>query len=189
MTSNLKTRQLSLADAQAVQACYDSQPKLMLIEKGENDPPYADIFNHLLRSGCIAFGVYDSQELKAFSVFWPWPHMPAATLVLAVNRPDGALYNPQRSGLQAALDAGLAHLESEGRSSVYFVRSAAKRWKHSVIRNRLGRLGEYHSVAIEKIPAGALSRFNDFNRLILGGRPVRGDAILVHSVVPQNGDF
>jgi hypothetical protein len=109
--------------------------------------------------------------------------------VLAVSRPDGALYNPERSGLQAVLDAGLAHMEADGRASVHFARSGARRWKHSTIQKRLGRLGEYHASAVERIPAGQPSRFPDFNRFVLGGSLVRGDAVMVHAVAPQVGDF
>ncbi len=183
------TRPLTIADSREVQACYDSQPKLMLVEKRPDEPPYSGVFEQLLLTGCMAFGAYADDELRAFSVFWLWPTLPASTLVLAVNRPDGMLYNPQRSGLQAALDAGLTHMEADGRTSVYFARSAAARWKHSIIKRRLGRLGEYNASAVERIQRGQHSRFPAFNQLVLGGCAVRGDATIVHAVAPQVGDF
>lgn len=189
MSRQYQIRRLSIADFQDVQDCYDSQPKLMLVEKSPDEPPYAGTFQNLLLSGCVSFGAFDGHELKAFSVFWPWPTLPASTLVLAVNRPDGAIYNPERSGLQAVLDAGLAHMEADGRVSVYFARSGARRWKHSVIRKRLGRLSEYHASAVEHIAAGQLSKYQDFNRFVLGSHAVRGDAVMVHAVAPQVGDF
>ena len=189
MSSNLTTRQLTLSDAQSVEDCYDSQPKLMLIEKNEGDPPYSSIFNHLLNSGCIAFGTFDGDTLKAFAILWPWPTLPASTLVLIVNRPDGMTYNPERTGLRSALDAALKCMEMQGRTSVYFARSAARQWKNSTIKKRLGRLSEYHTIAAERILANRPSCFPDFNRFILGGRPVRGDAIIVHALAPQSGDF
>jgi hypothetical protein len=189
MSHQHQIRRLEIADSQSVQDCYDSQPKLMLVEKSPNEAPYASTFQHLLFAGCVSFGAFDGHELKAFATFWPWPTLPASTLVLAVNRPDGMLYNPERSGLQAVLNAGLSHMEADGRTSVYFARSGARRWKHSLIKQRLGRLGEYHASAVERIPAGQGSRFEDFNRFVLGGRSVRGDAVMVHAVAPQVGDF
>lgn len=189
MGHQYQIRRLEVADSQSVQDCYDSQPKLMLVEKPPNEAPYANTFQHLLFAGCVSFGAFDGLQLKAFSTFWPWLTLPASTLVLAVNRPDGMLYNPERSGLQAVLNAGLAHMEADGRSSVYFARSGAKRWKHSLIKQRLGRLGEYHASSVERILAGQVSHYADFNRFVLGNRPVRGDAVMVHAVAPQTGDF
>jgi len=183
------TRPLSIADSREVQACYDSQPKLMLIEKSPDEAPYAGVFEQLLLTGCVAFGAYANDELRAFVVFWPWPSLPASTLVLMVNRPDGMIYNPERSGLQAALDAGIASMEAEGRSSIYFARAAGGRWKNSTIKRRLGRLSEYHFLAVERVEGGKLARFPAFNQLILGGRPLRGDAIIGHALAPQVGDF
>jgi len=189
MSRQYQIRRLSIADSQDVQDCYDSQPKLMLVEKSSDEPPYAGTFQNLLFSGCVSFGAFDGATLKAFCVLWPWPNLPASTIVLAVNRPDGAIYNPERTGFRAALDAGLAHVEADARTSVYFARSAKRQWNNRATTRRLGRLAEYQARPVETIAGGCLSRFQDFNRFILGGRAIRSDAVIIHATAPHIGEF
>lgn len=189
MTSTFQTRQLGLADALEAQSCYDSQPKLMLAPKSENERPYAETFRALMGSRCIAYGAFKDGVLAAFCVVWPWPSQPTSTLVLFVNRPTGSMFNPRASGLQAAIDACLFHLERLGHSALYFARARSDRWKNSVVTRRIGRLGEYHALPAEIIPAGALSRYPDVNNYVLGRTPVRREAVLVLAVKPHDEDF
>jgi hypothetical protein len=189
MSSNLTTRQLSLSDAQSVQECYDSQPLLMLAPKRADAPKYADVFHQLLASGCVAYGCFEDNRLLAFCVVWPWPDQPVATLVIFLNRPTGGIYNPERSGLRYAIDAALAHVEARGCWTIYYVRADAQRWKRSRIAKRLGRLGEYRIVPVERLSAGMLSKWPTINQRVLAGLPVPGDAIVVQGLRPYDEDF
>jgi hypothetical protein len=189
MTIQFQTKQLQIADAQSVQDCYDSQPKLMLAPKTVGERPYAETFRALMQSGCIAYGAFKDDVLMAFCVVWPWPSQPTSTLVLFVNRPTGALFNPRTSGLQAAIDGALFHLEQLGYSALYFARAKSDRWKNSVVTRRIGRLGEYHAIPAEIIPSGGHSRYHDVNNYVLGRTPVRREAVLVLAVKPYDEDF
>jgi len=189
MSSNLTTRQLSLNDAQSVQDCYDSQPLLMLAPKRPDAQKYADTFRQLLASGCVAYGCFEADRLLAFCVVWPWVDQPAATLVIFLNRPTGGVYNPERSGLRYAIDAALAHVEARGCWAIYYVRADARRWKRSRIAKRLGRLGEYRIVPVERLSAGSLSQWQSINNRVLGGLPVPCNAIVVQGLRPYDEDF
>ena len=189
MTNPFQIKQLTLADAQDVQSCYDSQPKLMLSPKTKGEQPYAWTFQSLIQSGCIAYGAFKDGVLAAFCVVWPWPSQPTSTLVLFVNRPTGSAFNPRSSGLQAAIDGALFHLEQTGRSALYFARAKSDRWKNSVVTRRIGRLGEYHAIPAEIIPSGRLSKYPDINNYVLGRTPVRREAVLVLAVKPHEEDF
>lgn len=189
MPGNIESRQLSAADADLVEECYDSQPRLMLAPKRPGATRYSATFRSLLASGCVAFGAFRDGVLVAFSVAWPWPHLPVATLVIWVCRPTGTIYNPERSGLRHALDAALAHVEALGVWSTYYVRADKGAWTRSRVIRGLGRHAEYRHVPVERIARGDLSRYQDFNRLVLGGMPVPRDAVIVQGLRPHDDDF
>lgn len=180
---------LTALDAEAVQGCFDSQPKLMMTIKNPGREPYARTFRSLLASGCVSYGLRADDEIRAFCVVWPWPSMPASTIVLACNRPIGQIYNPQRSGLQATLDACLRAMESEGRRIAFFVRSTGRAWKGGTAQKGTGRLAEYFCTVAERIPAGRLSRYSDYNRYVLGNHPVPSDAVVVVAAAPMDPDL
>lgn len=180
---------LTGADAVAVQEVYDSQPKLMLVKKRPDAPPYAGTFISLLSSGCYAYGAFKDGKLHAFTVFFAWPWLPATTLVLACNRPTGTIYSPVKSGLQVVFDAGLAHAENESRYMVFTVRSAESKWNHkTMVSLKLGRFNEYRSTVAEHIAAGNKSKFEAINQMVLGNRPVSADAFLICAVAPWGND-
>jgi hypothetical protein len=183
------TRQLTAEDAADVQACFDSQPKVMMEIKRGDRQPYADTFLHLVRSGCVAFGAWREAELQAFSIVWRWQSMPTATIVMSCNRPTGGLYNPIKSGLQASLDACLLHMEGAGCRVFYYVRSSGKAWRSSTAKRNHGRFGQYSFTAAEKIGKGQTSQYPAFNQMILGGRPVSADAVIVAAIAPMDQDF
>lgn len=183
------TRRLSKADTLAVQACFDSQPKVMMGFKDPNRKPYADIFEALIQSGCVAYGTWHKNILQAFVIVWPWPFLPASTVVMGCNRPNGQIYNPSRSGLKTSFDACLSHMESDGRMSVYFVRSSGKAWKNSTITKGLGRFEQYRCTVAERIQIGQISKYQGFNQLVLGNQPVSSNAVIVAAVAPMTQDF
>jgi hypothetical protein len=186
---SFEVRLLQLADAQAVQDVYDSQPKLMLVEKRKDAPPYADTFKSLLSSGCYAYGAFNSGILCAFSVFFVWQGLPATTLVLSCCRPTGGVYRPEKSGFAAALDAAIFHAEQDSRYMIFAVRSANKKWDHhTVVSPRVGRFYEYRSTVAERIAAGSLSKFHAINQMVLGSRPVSADAVLICAIAPWGND-
>lgn len=189
MTVAFDIRRLVADDALAVQDCFDSQPKVMMKAKESSREPYADTFSDLIYSGCIAYGAWNGGVLQAFLIMWPWPTLPASTVVMGCNRPTGQKYNPIRSGLTASFDACIAHMEADGRRIIYFVRSSGKAWKNSTITKGLGKFSHYHCTAVEHIKAGALSKYSDFNQLILGYRPVSSNAVIVAAVAPMTQDF
>lgn len=189
MNCQYQIRRLFAYDAEIVEECFDSQPRLMLAPKRMEPKQYGAAFRHLITNGCIAYGAFRNNILAAFCIVWPWPNLPVATMVIFLNRPTGAIYNPERSGLRYAIDAALAHVEAEGVWSIYYVRADNERWRRSRIIKRLGRLGEYRLVPAERIASGALSRHPDINRLVLGGMPVPCDAVLVQGLRPYDEDF
>jgi hypothetical protein len=189
MPGNVESRRLDASDADLVEECYDSQPRLMLAEKRPGATRYAIVFRGLLASGCIAYGAFRDGVLVAFCVLWPWPGLPVATMVIFLSRPTGSIYNPERSGLRYAIDAALAHVEALGVWSIYYVRADSERWRRSRVTRGLGRHGEYRLVPVERIARGSLSRYPDINRLVLGGMPVPGDAVIVQGLRPYDDDF
>ena len=180
---------LHASDSVAVQHCFDSQPKVMMDLKKPGRTPYALTFQALLDSGCIAYGVWNGAILQAFSVVWPWPTAPAATLVMGCNRPSVGRYNPQRSGFQATLDACLQHLEQQDRRLVYFVRSSGRAWKNSTAQKGHKHFGKYACTVAERISAGMQSKYVDFNCFILGNQAVSSDAVIIAAVAPMEQDF
>lgn len=189
VNNQFQVRRLSMSDADIVEECFDSQPLLMLAPKRVGAKEYAAVFRGFIANGCIAYGAFRDGVLAAFCIVWPWPNLPTATMVIFLNRPTGTIYNPERSGLRHAVDATLAHIEALGYWSIYFARADNKKWTHSRIVRRLGRLGEYQLVPVERIARGKLSRHPDINRLVLGGTPVQGDAIIVQGLRPHGDDF
>lgn len=185
------TRRLTVADALAVQACYDSQPRLMLAQKSEMEAAYSGVFCGLLASGCAAFGAHDaaSNDLRAFCIVWKWPDLPIGTLVLFANKPDGKPFNPQRTGLAQAVDAALDHLCELGAPTVYFIRAESSKWKNSTVTRRFGKLGASLAAPVEHIKAGSLSRSEGINACVLGGKPPRVDSVLVCVTRAADGDF
>lgn len=187
--AQFNVRQLNSGDAAAVQDVYDSQPKLMLVKKRLDAPPYAGTFRSLLSSGCYAYGAFKDDKLQAFTVFFAWPWLPATTLVLACNRPTGTIYNPVKSGLQIVTDAALAHAEKDSRYMLFFVRAAKEKWSHeTIVSPKLGRFNEYRSTVAEHIAAGNKSKFEAINQMVLGNRPVSADAFLICAVAPWGND-
>lgn len=189
MTEKSNVTRLIASHAEAVQDCFDSQPKVMMTTKKPGREPYAQTFCNLIESGCVAYGLFDGDVIQAFCVVWPWPTLPASTLVMACNRPDGKIYNPQRSGFSATLDACLGDMERDGRRIAYYVRSSGRAWKNSTAQKGHGRFGEYHCTAAEHIPIGCVSKYSDFNRFVLGNMPVSSDAVVIAAVAPMAGDF
>jgi len=189
MTCELNLIKLDHDDAEAVKDCFDSQPKVMLETKRLDREPYDMTFKNLIRSGCTAYGMVNDGVVQAFSIVWPWPSMPASTIVMACNRPDGKIYNPKRTGLSASLDACLIEMEQQERRISYYVRSSGKAWKNSTAHKGHGRFGEYQCTAAEHISQGCASRYSDFNKFILGGRPVSSDAVIIVATAPMNRDF
>lgn len=189
MSPQYQTRRLLISDADIVERCFDSQPRLMLAPKRLESRQYAATFRNLIMSGCIAYGAFRDDTLAAFSIIWPWPNLPASTLVLTANRPSGMLFNPVRSGFAAAQDAALAHMEAEGRTMLIYVRSANRKWTRDKTHKLSGRIGEYHVAPAERIAAGSLSRHDSINRFVLGNTPVASDAILVTAIRPFPDDF
>ncbi len=186
---SFEVRRLQLADAQAVQDVYDSQPKLMLVKKRSDAPPYADTFKSLLSSGCYAYGAFSGEELRAFAVFYFWPWLPATTLVLACCRPTGGIYNPEKSGIAAVFNAGLAYAEADSRYMLFTVRSAQRKWSHdTMVSEKMGRFFEYRSTVAERIPAGGQSKFDLINQLVLNARPVSSDVFLICAIAPWGND-
>lgn len=189
MLNSFHLSRLNAQHATAVQSCFDSQPKVMMALKKPGQRPYANTFLFLLASGCVAYGQWDGNQLRAFSIVWPWPTAPASTLVMGCNRPTGRPYNPIQSGLQASVDACLLHLENNGRRVLYFVRSSGRAWKNSTATRNQGRFGEYLFTAAEHIPQGNVSQYSDFNRFVLGNQPVSSDAVVVAALAPMKGDY
>ena len=182
-------RQLNLADAQAVQEVYDSQPKLMLVKKHSDAPPYADTFASLLSADCYAYGAFSNNELRAFAVFYLWPRLPATTLVLACCRPTGGVYRPEKSGIAAVFDAGLAHAERNSRYMFFTIRSANKKWNHdTMVSEKMGRFFQYRSTVAERIPAGERSQFDLINQLVLNSQPASTDVFLICAIAPWGND-
>lgn len=182
-------KRLAAIHAGAVQACFDSQPKVMMAIKKPGRAPYADTFLSLLESGCVAYGMFDGELVQAFTIVWPWPTMPASTIVMGCNRPSGGIYNPRRSGFQATFDACLSEMEADHRRLTYHVRSSGTAWKDSTMRKGVGRFEQYHRTAAEYIQAGCISKYNDFNRFVLGGNPVNSNAVIVAGSAPMEADF
>jgi hypothetical protein len=137
----------------------------------------------------VAYGAFDGDVVQAFCVVWPWPTLPASTLVMACNRPDGKIYNPQRSGFSATLDACIRHMERDGRRIAYYVRSSGRAWKNSTAQRGLGIFEKYRCTVAEHIPIGCVSKHSDFNRFVLGNIPVSSDAVVIAAVAPMDGDF
>lgn len=189
MTAHFHVKPLGISDAEIVQDCYDSQPKLMLTPKTAGDKPYADTFRELIQSGCVSFGAFKEESLSAFCVVYPWQIQPTATLVLFCNRPTGGPFNPGLTGLRDAIDATLLFLEQNGYSSLYFVRAKSDKWRNSLMRRTMGRLGQYHSIPVETITKGNLSRFDMINGAVLGMRRVISDAVVINAVKPYEHDF
>jgi hypothetical protein len=189
MISQYQVRRLLISDADIVEECFDSQPRLMLAPKSLEPRQYAATFRNLIMSGCVAYGAFRDDVLAAFSIVWPWPNLPASTLVLTANRPNGMLFNPARSGFSAAQDAALAHMEAEGRTMLIYVRSANPKWTRDKTHKLSGRIGEYHVAPAERIAAGSLSRYDSINRFVLGSSPVHSDALLVTAIRPFADDF
>jgi hypothetical protein len=185
------TRRLTVADAHAVQACYNSQARLMLALKPDDEAPYSQVFCDILASGCVAFGAHDdvTNDLRAFCVVWKWPGLPIGTLVLFVNKPDGKPFNPQGTGLAAAVDAALEHLHQAGAPTVYFIRSASRKWTNAKVTRRFGRFGTALAAPVEYIKAGCVSQHDGINACVLGGRPARVDSVLVCVTRAADGDF
>lgn len=189
MSDEPYTRRLSRVDALAVQACFDSQPKVMMWFKDSNRKPYADTFQALIQSGCVAYGTWHEDILQAFVIVWPWPFLPASTVVMGCNRLTGQIYNPRRSGLKASFDACLIHMESDSRMLVYFVRSSGKAWKNSTITKGLGRFEQYQCTVAEHIKIGHTSKYQGFNQLVLGNQPVSSNAVIIAAIAPMTQDF
>lgn len=183
------TRRLNLADAAAVQVVYDSQPRVMLREKEPSEVAYEGVFRNHLLSGCISYGAFLGAELLAFCTVWPWPGLPIGTLVLFVNKPNGAVFNPEKTGLAAAVDAALDHLAADGVPTVYFVRAQSKKWKNSRVTRNFGTFGESFSRDVEYINAGSLSKNAGINAYVLGNSPPKADAVLVCVMRKPLGDF
>lgn len=178
-----------MSDADIVEECFDSQPRLMLAPKRAGAKEYAAVFRGLIADGCVAYGAFRDGVLAAFCIVWPWPSLPIATMVIFLNRPTGTIYNPERSGLRHAIDAALAHIEALGVWSIYYVRADTERWRRSRVVRGIGRMGEYQLVPVERIASGSLSRYPPINDLVLGGLPVPGDAVLVQGLRPYDDDF
>jgi hypothetical protein len=189
MTSVLRTARLTADDALAVQDCFDSQPKVMMALKKPGRAPYADTFKTLLSSGCVAYAQWDGEQVRSFTIVWPWPTAPCCTIVMACNRPTGRAYNPIRSGLQASLDACLLHVEGNGVKVFYYVRSSGKSWKNSTATKNQGRFGDYTFTAAEYISEGSMSKYYDFNNFILGNTPVPSNAVIIAALAPTIDDF
>lgn len=183
------TRQLTLSDAVDVQAVYDSQPRIMLRDKDVNEPAYAGVFRAHLLSGCVAYGAFEGAELRAFCTVWQWPGFPIATLVVCANKPDGAAFNPSRTGLSAAVNAAFDKLVEDGVPTMYFVRSTKKRWKNSTMSKNFGAFGDSFARAVEYIPAGSPSKHEAINAFVLGSGPPKADAVLVSLTRKPLGDF
>jgi hypothetical protein len=189
VTNQLFVKRLTASDAIDVQACFDSQPKVMMAVKQPGRDPYAGTFTNLLRSGCVAYGALSGDLVQAFTIVWPWPSLPASTIVMGCNRPTGGIYSPRKSGFQATFDACLLEMESDQRRLTYHVRSSGTAWKDSTLAKGVGRFEHYRRTVAEQIPAGSLSRYSDFNRFILGSRPVSANAVIIAAVAPMDGDF
>lgn len=189
MSHNFQIRRLLVSDADIVEECFDSQPRLMLAAKRIEPQQYGAAFRNLIMSGCVAYGAFRDDVLMAFCVVWPWPDLPVATMVIFLNRPTGGTYNPERSGLRYAIDAALEHIEALGCWSIYYIRADDRKWKRSRIVQGLGRLGEYQLVPAERIACGSWSRYPSINGLVLGGSPVPTDAVLVQGLRPYSEDF
>lgn len=188
-TNTFLTRALDAEDAFEVQRVYDSQPLLMLVLKDPQAPPYANTFKHLLDSGCIAHGTFINNSLNAFVVLWPWADLPASSFVIGCIKADGKIYNPTRTGFQAAMDQALFCLEAKHYHTLYFLRSKEKRWKNSTVTRGLGRLAEYHSRPIEIIESGRKSIFSGLNTRLMGNRPATALSTIVVSTSPYLHDF
>ena len=189
MLLNTATTKLGAEHAALVQSCFDSQPKVMLEKKKVGREPYSETFLNLVESGCTSYGVFNNDVLQAFCIVWPWPSIPASTMVMACNRPDGKIYNPQRSGFSTTLEACLLEMERGDRRITYYVRSSGRAWKNSTAQKGHGRFGEYQCTAAEHIKQGQMSKYSDFNRYILGSRPVSADAVVVAAIAPMDRDF
>lgn len=182
-------RKLQVVDAADVQKCYDSQPRLMLVEKRPTDPPYASVFREHMISGCQSFGAFDEHGLAAFCTVWKWPELPICTLVLFVARKGPATFNPEASGLAAAVDAALDAMEALGAPTAYFVRAESTKWRNSRVTTKFGKFGASYATPVERIPAGALSKHAAINQLVLSGKPVPRDAVLVSVMRRPESDF
>lgn len=189
MNIQYQVRRLSAADADIVEECFDSQPRLMLAAKRMEPGQYGANFRNLITSGCVAYGAFSDDVLMAFCIVWPWPDLPVATMVIFLSRPTGVVYNPERSGLRHAVDAALEHIENLGCWSIYFVRANNKKWKSSRILRGFGRFSEYRLVPVEQIACGSLSRYPSINGLVLGWAPVPTDAVIVQGLRPYAEDF
>ena len=183
------TRQLTLADAEDVQRVYDSQPRIMLRDKEPDEPAYAGVFRSHLLTGCISYGAFSGEELRAFCTVWQWPGLPIGTLVLFVNMPAGSVFNPERTGLAAAVDAATDHLAKNGAPTVYFIRANSKKWKNSRVTRNFGVFGASFSRDVEYIAAGNLSKNEGINMYVLGNNPPKADAVLVCVMRKPLGDF
>jgi hypothetical protein len=186
---HFSVRRLSLIDCDVVQDCYDSQPRIMLAAKNRNAPAYARTFNQLLGTGCIAYGTFVAGRLSAFVILWPWPDLPASTLVLFCSRPDGKIFNPERTGLRHAMDAALAHAEQSGRNTLYFIRARSSKWLNSKILNRFGRFSEYRASPIQTLPPGGVSGFSGINSRVLNNMPASAAGVVIVAVSPSATDF
>lgn len=189
MNCQYQVRRLFIHDADIVEECFDSQSRLMLAPKRLESGQYAATFRNLIMSGCVAYGAFRDDVLAAFSIVWPWPDLPASTLVLTANRPNGMLFNPARSGFSAAQDAALAHMEAEGRTMLIYVRSANPKWTRDKCLSLCGRIAEYHLAPAERIVAGSLSRYDSINRFVLGNSPIHSDGLLVTAIRPFTDNF
>jgi hypothetical protein len=185
----MEIRQLTPLDAEQVESVFDSQPKLMLKEKLERKSPYSATFRSLLLNRAIAWGAFDGDRLNAFSIAYKWNDFPIGTLVMLACRPDGKIFNPERTGLAQAVDASLDHLIKLGAPTVYFVRANNKKWTNSLMQKRFGKFGKSYASAVEYINAGELSKHQAINDLVLNRVPLSVDSVLVCLTRPTPHDF
>lgn len=189
MSRQYQTRRLLISDAEIVEECFNSQPRLMLRDKTNDESAYAGVFRSHLLTGCVSYGAFSGEELRAFCTVWQWSGFPIGSLVLFVNKPDGSLFNPERTGLACAVDAALDHLAAIGVPTVYFVRAESTKWRNSRITKNFGLFGLSFSKDVERIKSGQLSKHEAINTFVLNNQPPKADAILVCVTRPPLGDF
>jgi hypothetical protein len=185
----MEIRQLTPLDAEQVESVFDSQPKLMLKKKSDRRSPYSVTFRSLLSSGAISWGAFIEGEMKAFAVGYKWSMFPIGTLVMMASKPDGKIFNPERTGLAQAVDATLDHLIELGAPTVYFVRAHNRKWTNSLMQKRFGKFGSSYASAVEYISAGNLSKHQAINDLVLNRLPPSVDSVLVCLTRPTPHDF
>lgn len=161
----------------------------MLRDKEPGAPAYAGVFRAHLLSGCISYGAFSGDELRAFCTVWQWPGLPIGTLVIFANQPDGRIFNPERTGLAAAVDSALSHLDRIGVPTVYLIRAKSKKWTNSGITKRFAAFRDAFAKDVEFIPAGSLSKHEGINAYVMGGTAPKADAVLICVMQKPLGDF